>query len=173
MLKLFTVMIKKTFLTSLTLGFLIAISAPLQAQSNQDIEVIIDNDLTINDYKLSPSRIPYIFADLSNAEKQSFVIYGLISSIANDGSWVRISTNEQVDDIHFYVQASNGSTFNQSMQGKYITAKGNLHEIILDESGLNEKNSSSTSFNNLSNPHNNTTQTYQLDANAILVSSPF
>lgn len=167
-------MINKAIL-SFTVGLSLLSLPQLHAQSqpSQSIEIIIDNGLNIDDYKLSPSRIPYIYAELNTQEKENFTIYGQVVAVDNDGKWIRIATNEVVDDIHCYVQANSNGTFNNSMLGKYVTARGNINEITLDPAELSSKNSNSVQWNNTTNHHTHLAPTYQVEANSLLISSPY
>lgn len=166
---------KKIILTSIVFGFLFVNPSDGFAQGapNQSVEVILGNSLDINDMKLTPSRIPYIYENLNASEKADFVIYGRIESVSNDGQWVRISTHENLDDIHCYVQAGSNQVFNTSMLGKWVTAKGDIDEMNFDNSSLNQRNNNSTSLNNHTNPHTHLGQAFKIDADEILISHPF
>lgn len=166
---------KKLILTSIVFGFLFVNSSDgfAQGASTQNVEVILGNSLDIDDMKLSPSRIPYVYANLNASEKADFVIYGRIESVSNDGQWIRISTHEDLDDIHCYVQAETNQVFNSAMLGKWVTAKGNISETSFNSTQLNQKNNNSSSLNNHTNPHTHLGQAFKIDADEILISHPF
>lgn len=166
---------KKLCILSLALGsffFTIDHAYSQNNSSNQQVEVLLGDQLDINSYKLPPGRIPTLYPSMSSTDKESFILYGEIVEVGNNGKWVRVRTNENMDNVLVYINTDN-AILDASMLGKHITTQGNLKQRSFTESQIQSKSQNASSLNNMSNPLSSHSSGFELKAEEIIISSPY
>jgi len=166
---------KKLCILSLTLGSIFFSIDAAYSQNNvntQEVEIVLGNQLDINSPKLTPGRIPIIFPNLSAQDKESFTLYGEIVEVGNNGKWLRVRTNESMDNVLVYINTDN-AIFEENMLGKFITTQGKLQESTFTENQIQSKSTNANSLNNMTNPLSSHSSGFELKAEEIIISTPY
>lgn len=162
---------KKLLFTITACASLLLLNIDVNAQSNFNTTPLLGQNIEATEGKYSPGRVGVLFNIFNEQERNDLTYSGRVEAVDNNGKWVRLSTNESMDDTHFYV-FSETAIFEANMLGKWIGAKGNLALVELSNADLNQRNNNSESHN--TNPHQIGTPTYELNATDVLLSeTPF